>query len=67
MQVPTLISRKYPGTKQIADRQDPYLPDKVSKPGVRVLNHLSGFLLVAGFYSADGRMDRFDISDYSCL
>tara|TARA_R110002153_G_scaffold14952_11_gene53848 strand:- start:1428 stop:4568 length:3141 start_codon:yes stop_codon:yes gene_type:complete len=40
------------------------LPDKVQQAGVRVAKSSSGFLLVAGFYSADGRMDRFDISDY---
>lgn len=40
------------------------LPEKVQQAGIRVAKSSSGFLLVAGFYSADGRMDRFDISDY---
>lgn len=40
------------------------LPEKVQQAGITVAKSSSGFLLVAGFYSANGQMDRFDISDY---
>jgi len=42
----------------------PLLPQKVQQNGVRVTKSSSGFLMVLGFYSADSRMDRNDISDY---
>ncbi|WP_416307231.1 efflux RND transporter permease subunit [Neptunicella sp. SCSIO 80796] len=42
----------------------PLLPQQVQQTGVQVNKSASGFLLVIGFYSSDGRMDRSDISDF---
>lgn len=42
----------------------PLLPQKVQQNGVKVTKSSSGFLMVLGFYSSDGQMDRNDISDY---
>ena len=42
----------------------PLLPQKVQQNGVRVTKSSSGFLMVLGFYSSNGQMDRNDISDY---
>ena len=42
----------------------PLLPQEVQRQGVRVGKERSGFLLVVGFVSDDGSMDRGDISDY---
>lgn len=40
------------------------LPSQVQQNGVQVTKSSSGFLMVAGFYSEDGRFSRIDISDY---
>lgn len=40
------------------------LPQDVQQQGVKVAKSTTGFLLMVGFYSADGSMDRFDLSDY---
>ncbi len=40
------------------------LPQVVQQQGVNVSKSSSGFLMVAGFVSEDGSMDRNDISDY---
>ena len=42
----------------------PLLPQEVQRQGVRVNKGSSGFLQVLAFVSADGSMDRNDISDY---
>ncbi len=42
----------------------PLLPQIVQQQGVSVTKASSGFLMVAGFVSEDGRMDRGDISDF---
>jgi len=42
----------------------PLLPQEVQRQGVSVSKARSGFLMVAGFVSEDGSMDRSDISDY---
>jgi multidrug efflux pump len=42
----------------------PLLPQEVQQQGVRVTKSSAGFLLVIGFVSADGRMDKYDIADY---
>ena len=42
----------------------PLLPQQVQQSGIHVNKAAAGFLLVVGFYSSDGRMDRNDISDY---
>jgi multidrug efflux pump len=42
----------------------PLLPQEVQQQGVRVTKSTSGFLMVVGFVSADGRMDKYDIADY---
>jgi multidrug efflux pump len=42
----------------------PLLPQDVQRQGVNVNKARSGFLLVAGFVSEDGRMTRNDIADY---
>jgi multidrug efflux pump len=42
----------------------PLLPQDVQRQGVNVNKARSGFLLVAGFVSEDGRMSRNDIADY---
>lgn len=42
----------------------PLLPQEVQQQGVRVTKSSAGFLMVAAFVSADGRMDKYDIADY---
>jgi len=42
----------------------PLLPQEVQRQGVNVSKASSGFLMVLGFVSEDGRMDKDDISDY---
>lgn len=42
----------------------PLLPQEVQEQGIRVTKSSTGFLMVLGFVSADGSMDRYDISDY---
>jgi multidrug efflux pump len=42
----------------------PLLPQSVQQQGVNVSKSRSGFLMVVGFVSEDGSMDRADISDY---
>ncbi|GAA5523565.1 multidrug efflux pump subunit AcrB [Microbulbifer aestuariivivens] len=42
----------------------PLLPDAVQRQGVRVGKGRSGFLMVVGFVSEDGRMNRSDIADF---
>ncbi|WP_193164194.1 efflux RND transporter permease subunit [Microbulbifer hainanensis] len=42
----------------------PLLPQEVQRQGVNVSKSRSGFLMVAGFVSQDGSMDRNDIADY---
>jgi multidrug efflux pump len=40
------------------------LPQEVQQRGVTVNKAVKSFLMVAAFYSADGRLSQFDISDY---
>ena len=42
----------------------PLLPMEVQQQGVKVNKATSSFLMVVGFYSEDGSMDKNDISDY---
>jgi multidrug efflux pump len=42
----------------------PLLPQEVQQQGIRVTKSSAGFLLVIGFVSSDGRMDKYDIADY---
>lgn len=42
----------------------PLLPQEVQQQGVRVSKSSAGFLMVVGFVSADGRMDKYDIADF---
>jgi multidrug efflux pump len=42
----------------------PLLPQEVQRQGVSVSKSRSGFLMVVGFVSRDGRMERTDIADY---
>jgi multidrug efflux pump len=42
----------------------PRLPLTVQQQGIRVVKSSGNFLLVVGFVSADGRMERTDISDF---
>ncbi|PSV33845.1 efflux RND transporter permease subunit [Photobacterium sp. GB-210] len=42
----------------------PLLPMEVQQQGVKVNKASSSFLMVVGFYSEDGSMDKNDISDY---
>ena len=42
----------------------PLLPQEVQRQGVNVSKASSGFLMVIGFVSDDGSMDRVDIADY---
>ena len=42
----------------------PLLPQEVQQQGVRVSKSSAGFLMVIGFVSSNGSMDRYDISDY---
>ena len=42
----------------------PLLPQEVQRQGVNVSKESSGFLMVIGFVSEDGRMTKDDIADY---
>lgn len=42
----------------------PLLPQEVQQQGIRVTKSSAGFLMVLGFVSVDGRMDKYDIADY---
>ena len=42
----------------------PLLPQEVQQQGIRVNKSSAGFLMVLGFVSADGSMDKYDIADY---
>lgn len=42
----------------------PLLPQEVQQQGIRVTKSSAGFLMVIGFVSGDGLMDRYDIADY---
>ena len=42
----------------------PLLPQIVQQQGINVVKSSSGFLMVVGFVSQDGRLDGEDISDY---
>jgi len=42
----------------------PLLPQAVQQQGVQVTKSTRNFLLVAGFVSEDGSMNRYDLSDY---
>lgn len=42
----------------------PLLPQEVQEQGVRVNKSSAGFLMVVGFVSKDGSMDKYDIADY---
>jgi len=42
----------------------PQLPTEVQQQGLRVAKATSNFLMVVGFVSADGSMDRNDIADF---
>ena len=42
----------------------PRLPLTVQQQGIRVVKSSGNFLLVVGFVSTDGRMERLDISDF---
>jgi multidrug efflux pump len=42
----------------------PLLPQEVQQQGIRVTKSSAGFLMVIGFVSDDGRMDKYDIADY---
>jgi multidrug efflux pump len=42
----------------------PLLPTQVQQAGIRVTKSSNGYLLIAGFVSADNSMSRYDISNY---
>ncbi len=42
----------------------PLLPQTVQERGIQVSKSTRNFLMVAGFFSADGSMNRYDLSDY---
>jgi len=42
----------------------PLLPQEVQRQGVQVVKSRVNFLMVVGFVSEDGRMDRSDLADY---
>jgi len=46
------------------DRAMPLLPQQVQQLGVQVTKSSDSFLMVMGFISADGSMDKADIADY---
>ncbi len=43
---------------------EPLLPQEVEQQGVRVTKSVRNFIMVVGFYSDDGSMNRTDIADY---
>ena len=42
----------------------PLLPQEVQQQGIRVSKSSAGFLMVLGFVSSNGSMDKYDIADY---
>ncbi len=42
----------------------PLLPQEVQQQGIRVTKATKNFLIVAGFVSSDGSMDKSDLADY---
>ncbi|KKN01825.1 hypothetical protein LCGC14_1123890 [marine sediment metagenome] len=42
----------------------PLLPQAVQQQGLEVTKSSSAFLMVLGFYSEDGNMDKYDIADF---
>lgn len=42
----------------------PLLPQEVQQQGLEITKSSTGFLMVLGFVSNDGKMDRYDIADY---
>jgi hydrophobe/amphiphile efflux-1 (HAE1) family protein len=42
----------------------PLLPLEVQEEGLRVVKSTRNYLLVVGFYSSDGAMNSYDVSDY---
>ncbi|MAL49962.1 MULTISPECIES: efflux RND transporter permease subunit [unclassified Methylophaga] len=42
----------------------PLLPQDVQQQGIRITKSSTGFLMVLGFVSNNGKMDRYDIADY---
>lgn len=42
----------------------PLLPNEVQQQGIRVTKSTAGFLMVLGFVSEDGSLDKYDISDF---
>ena len=42
----------------------PLLPQVVQQQGIQVTKSTRNFLLIVGFYSADGSMSRYDLTDY---
>lgn len=42
----------------------PLLPQEVQEQGITVNKSSTGFLMVLGFVSADGKMDKYDIADF---
>ncbi|OZI74638.1 efflux RND transporter permease subunit [Bordetella genomosp. 12] len=42
----------------------PLLPQEVQQQGIRVTKATKNFLIVAGFVSSDGTMDKSDLADY---
>ncbi len=42
----------------------PRLPQLVQQQGIRIAKATNNFLMVVGFFSADGRMNRDDIADF---
>ena len=43
----------------------PLLPQVVQQQGVQVTKSTRNFLLIVGFYSEDGSMTRYDLTDYA--
>ncbi len=43
---------------------EPLLPQEVEQQGVKVTKSVRNFIMVVGFYSDDGSMNRNDIADY---
>ncbi len=65
----TFLAGTDPDTAQIQVQNKlqtamPLLPREVQEQGVQVSKSSAGFLMVVGFVSSDGSMDRYDISDY---
>ena len=43
----------------------PLLPQEVQQQGIRVSKSASNFLMVVGIISEDGKMNRYDLADYT--